>query len=125
MTRAAAGLSLVIGIALAGCARSHTLDEGGVRRSEDEASCVPGASTTVACGEGCGLGACTGDPVLAVCEGSVPVGSCLDTGRALAQNDDSCGLCSQVTFTCPASGRIVVATRPFGDRPYTCDWDVR
>jgi hypothetical protein len=87
----------------------------GLTRSSDPGvgTCTPGASVTLGCSTGCGLGSCTGDTVLRVCDGSHDP-TC--TAReAIAQNDDSgcpgtgrCGssgdCCSQVTFTCPASG---------------------
>lgn len=123
--------ALALATALAGCAKSHTRgDEGGVPRGGGPATCTPGAAVSIGCAAGCGIGSCTGDPVLAVCEGSVPLASCLDGPSSIAQVDDtSCGgLCPEVSIRCPSSGRIVVAHRAYmgrSGRPYTCDWQAR
>lgn len=98
--------------------------ECGWNRASDPSlgTCTPGASVTLGCSSGCGLGMCTGDTILRVCEGShdpdcnAPV--------AIAQNDDSgcpgtgrCGTtgdcCSQVTFTCPTSGTYAAFWGPY------------
>ncbi len=85
-------------------------------------TCTAGATVTLGCSAGCGLGSCTNDTVLRVCDGSHDP-TC--TGRlALASNDDSgcpgsgrCGTtgdcCSRVTFTCPASGTYASFWGPF------------
>lgn len=87
----------------------------GLTRSSDPGvgTCTPGASVTVGCSAACGLGSCSGDTVLRVCDTSHDP-TCT-ARQALATNDDSgcpttsgrCrrgDCCSQVTFTCPASG---------------------
>ncbi|HEX2734744.1 MAG TPA: lysyl oxidase family protein [Polyangiaceae bacterium] len=77
------------------------------------ASCTPGETFTISCG--C---ACQGDSMLRVCEGSE---ACL-SDDALSQNDDSCGLCSETTVTCPDSGVYTLLEGPFtGGQPFTCD----
>jgi hypothetical protein len=67
-------------------------------------TCTPGATVRLGCATACGVGSCEGDTVLRVCEGSEHCGS----RGALGNNDDSgCregDVCSQVRFTCPASG---------------------
>lgn len=85
-------------------------------------TCTPGASVTVGCSAGCGLGTCTGDTVMRVCDGSHDP-TC--TSRwTIASNDDSgcpgsgrCSgagdCCSQVTFTCPISGTYAAFWAPF------------
>ncbi len=67
-------------------------------------TCEPGTGVQLGCG--CLGGSCANDPVLRVCEGTEP---CL-ASAALAANDDSCGLCPEVTFACPASGVYSVLT---------------
>jgi hypothetical protein len=99
-------------------------------------TCTPGSSVTLGCSAGCGLGTCTGDTVLRVCDGSHDP-TC--TSRwVLAQNDDStcpgsarCGTmgdcCSEVTFTCPASGTYAAfwgGYRP-GDPAASCNLAAR
>lgn len=61
----------------------------------------------------CGAGpACTGDPMLRLCEGEAP---CRRGGPAeLATNDDSCGTrCPSVPFECPPSGAVRAWTAAF------------
>lgn len=81
--------------------------------------CTPGSHVQVACNAGCGagLGTCTGDPMLRVCEGVVP--SCTHI-TMLGQNDDSCPVirgapnaCPSVTIDCPRIGRYTVLTGPY------------
>lgn len=99
----------------------------GPRSGPGTASCVPGRTVTVACGSR-GLGACTGDPVLFVCDASrTPPDRCDDSSAGLLGfNDDDTGLCSGLTVTCPASGRLAVRARPFGGSgTLDCRWDTR
>ena len=87
------------------------------------AACVPGTIMRVGCNSMCGVGSCTGDSMIRVCD----TGPCTNV-QALGSNDDSCGTtCSMVDgFTCPASGQIFVLTGPFGPgSPYTCSFAVR
>lgn len=95
-------------------------------------ACTPGAALEVGCASGCGLGACTGDPVMIVCDGSMvaDIDECL-AASAPAQisrvDDTTCGSrCPFISFTCPASGEVVVAHRPFSTGgTYSCDWSLR
>ncbi|MBM7112020.1 ADYC domain-containing protein [Archangium primigenium] len=72
-------------------------------------ACTPGTLVSLGAG-GCGLGTCSGDPVLRVCPGPQ---SCTQA-QALVSGDNGCGgsLCPHVTFVCPASGRYTVLAGP-------------
>lgn len=86
-------------------------------------SCTPGAMVEVGCATGCGLGSCTGDPRLVVCDGASSAAGCAASGSFVTQDDDSpCGgLCPMATFACPSSGQFTVAHRAFSaGTPYTC-----
>jgi hypothetical protein len=84
-------------------------------------TCTPGTMVTAACSTACGLGSCTGDPMIRIYEGDRIAPGALRGLSPLTQNDDSgCPppdggreLCSQTRFTCPASGRYTVATAPY------------
>lgn len=81
--------------------------------------CTAGAAIAVSCGTGCHTGACTGDPVMRVCDGTT---AC--TGREAIGSDDDCATgvyCPRVPLTCPASGNVTVLTAPYmvGDT-YAC-----
>jgi hypothetical protein len=113
---------------VAGCYESRERDtDASVRRMGDVVECDPGVPMRVGCAAGCGIGSCTGDPVMVICEGSTTAAACLASGMAIATVDDtSCGrLCPEVMLVCPRSGRITVAHRPFAMREYTCTWEVR
>jgi hypothetical protein len=73
-------------------------------------TCTPGGTVRVACSTRCGLGSCTGDSILRACD--VSAGLACTGAVEIGSNDDSgCGggdLCSQMSFTCPASGRYNV-----------------
>lgn len=72
------------------------------------AMCLPGEPIQVACG--CVAGeACTGDPMLRVCEGT----EACEFGESLASIDDACGLCPIADFVCPPSGLFSVMTTAF------------
>ncbi len=84
-----------------------------------DGSCTAGAMVTLGCSAACGVGSCTGDTVLRVCDSAVGV-NC-DSVSEIASNDDSgCGTgacdasggdcCSSVTFTCPSGGAYTVWT---------------
>ena len=77
------------------------------------AACTPGEVMRLSCG--CD---CQGDPILRVCDGSM---SCSDS-VALGFDDDTCGLCSQVQFTCPDSGvfSALTGTYPSSVGPSSC-----
>jgi hypothetical protein len=80
--------------------------------------CQPGELVRASCG--CGVGRqCEGDPVMRACA----VGAaCTDSSSRLAYNDDACGRCPAVEATCPADGRIVIATEPLsGGSRFRCD----
>lgn len=99
----------------------------GCRRNKPDGTetCTPGAVYAVACDD-MGVGRCSGDPVITVCDGTVPPGSC-GSGAAgvIAEDDDSGdGLCPHATATCPASGSFTVASRAYGSSGYSCDWRV-
>jgi hypothetical protein len=107
---------LAVSLALSACGRGR--DPGTV-------DCTPGEALLVGCASACGVGACSGDPVLRVCEGSIDVDGCADAVGILAESDDSCEtLCPSARTVCPASGRITVVHRAFRDGDYTCDWAV-
>ncbi|RMH41357.1 MAG: hypothetical protein D6689_11350 [Deltaproteobacteria bacterium] len=88
--------------------------------------CEPGRRLRIGCAAACGLGACTGDPMLRVCDPADPWGNCSAT-RALGANDDACGsACPRVRdVVCPASGQLAVyaAARELG-AAYTCEVDL-
>jgi hypothetical protein len=71
-------------------------------------SCQPGQPLTVGCGCSAG-GLCQGDAMLRICEGTAACTS----AEALTASDDSCGLCPEATFACPASGTFSVLTTSF------------
>lgn len=86
--------------------------------------CEPGAVFRIGCAEACaGLGACTGNPMLRVCDAAAEDGNCSATNR-MEDNDDACGsACPRVrNQTCPASGQLAVYTAPFAvGEPYSCE----
>jgi len=96
-------------------------------------SCTPGARVQVGCNAGCSpaIGVCAGDPMLRICPGDRP---CMRDAQ-IAANDDSCPggdggpdthLCSNVTFTCPASGRYTILSGAFrAGGAYECHFDIR
>lgn len=86
-----------------------------------EFECTPGTQTGAACSQNCGMGSCTGDPMIRVCDASE---SNCSSGIALADNNNRCnGLCPLATgFLCPASGRLAVYTASAQHgQAYTCD----
>jgi hypothetical protein len=78
---------------------------------EQGVSCTPGEVLSAACG--CGGGTCEGDTLLRVCEGA----EACTFSEALVSDDDgnnSCqSLCSNATFTCPASGVVTTMSAAF------------
>jgi hypothetical protein len=112
----------VVGLALlSGC------KSGGNGRAGATVACAAGSRVEIACGSGCGLGTCDGDPVLRICDGSVSVSSCASSSSTtIGTNDDMCGsLCPGLTVTCPSTGAITVAPVPFGTRSFRCNWETR
>lgn len=91
-------------------------------RGADTVACTPGESVVVGCTHAVGS-PCSGDPALSVCDGTIAPRDC-SSSNAIATNDDSDGLCPQVTTTCPASGRVSVAPRGVSGGNYACAWDV-
>lgn len=100
----------------------------GFTRAYDGA-CTAGSMVSVGCSAACGLGSCTGDSIMRVCETALGV-NC-DVSNELTSNDDSgCGgacdaaggdCCSRAQFTCPGTGRYTVWTAPYQDGdPLTC-----
>lgn len=79
-------------------------------------SCVPGEIVQVGCG--CSDPAsCSGDPMLRVCDGTEACGS----QTALGFVDDTCDLCPQLEFTCPAGGVYSVLTSSYASgNPFLC-----
>ncbi|MCA9607436.1 MAG: hypothetical protein KC619_17640 [Myxococcales bacterium] len=85
-------------------------------RNEGHFACAPGTPLVVGCSSICGVGACTGDPFVRVCDGADDPGC--DASLALAADDNSycdmelCGLggdcCPRAELVCPPSGDIVV-----------------
>jgi hypothetical protein len=85
-------------------------------------SCTPGVELRIGCSSCNSIGTCTGDPMIRVCDASVPGGNCTDSSR-LAANDDSCSLCPRAKdFDCPASGMVdvFVGAAELGEA-YTCN----
>ena len=86
-----------------------------------EFDCTPGTQSGAACSQNCGMGSCTGDPMIRVCDAAE---SNCTSGIALADNNNRCGgLCPLATnFLCPESGRLAVytASAQYG-QPYTCN----
>lgn len=132
------GLSLcavLAAMSLVGCYRTHNLfdDAGpvdatsGPRLGAGTASCRPGATVTVACGSR-GLGSCTGDPVLVVCDGArTEPRRCSEETSPLGVSDDDTGLCPGLSVTCPSSGTLSVRAHPFGSTigEPDCRWATR
>ncbi|WP_224241795.1 ADYC domain-containing protein [Hyalangium gracile] len=74
-------------------------------------TCTPGEPVTLG-GGACGLGSCTGDPVVRVCAGTA---TCEHTSPSrLVSGDDACiNSCPSVQFTCPTSGVYNVMAGPY------------
>jgi hypothetical protein len=118
-------LVLVAVAAEAGCST------GTNGRGAELVSCSPGMDITIACGVG-GLGSCTGDPILTICDGSIatdPLTCESASSPGFIDRNDDAGtgadrLCSSVTVMCPASGSIAVRPSAFSGIP-TCNWETR
>jgi hypothetical protein len=77
--------------------------------AEGEVTCTAGHLLEIACG--CGsLGFCTGDAEINVCTSGTSTDDCAAGIGVITADRHACGLCAGVTFTCPASGRFVIAT---------------
>ncbi len=126
MNRTLSVLAVAVGMGVvAGCST------GTAGRGAELVSCSPGMDITVACGVD-GLGSCSGDPILTICDGSMATDplTCTDSSAPgyIDRNDDAGSgadrLCSSVTVTCPASGSIAVRPSAFSGVP-TCNWETR
>lgn len=83
--------------------------------------CTPGQLYRVGCSACAGIGSCTGDPMLRVCDPAAAGDNCSHPARIL-ENQDACDACPRVRdLECPASGRLAVysAAREVGTS-YTC-----
>lgn len=98
---------------------------GGSRRDcgfrvERVVTCRAGSMQAVGCG--CdGLGSCSGDPVLRICEGTTACWA----SESIDNVDDRCGLCPSVDFECPPSGQYTILSAPYGGDSYRCEVEVR
>lgn len=96
-------------------------------RGAERISCTSGMNVTVACGAS-GLGSCTGDPILTVCDGArtAPLDCERGTDAAIDSNDDFAppDRCPSVTVVCPTSGMLSVKPTAFAGIP-TCNWEFR
>ena len=82
-------------------------------------TCTPGQQVLAGCGSQCGIGTCTGDPILRICPGD----QLCRQRDALVDNDDCNGgtTCSAARFTCPAGGQYTLLWAPFKTtEPATC-----
>lgn len=87
---------------------------------DSEHDCSPGSPVSVGCSQSCNLGACTGDPMIRVCDAETA--NCT-SALALASNDNRCGgVCPMANnFLCPPSGRLAVYTGSSDHgQAYTC-----
>lgn len=135
MRRASFWVLAVCGLScLAACYKSRNpFDAGpidafsGPRLGAGTATCRAGATVTVACGSR-GLGSCSGDPVLVVCDAArVEPSRCDESAPNLGRNDDDTGLCPGLEVVCPSSGRLSVRAHPFGSTvgEPDCRWAIR
>jgi hypothetical protein len=86
-------------------------------------SCTPGASIRVGCAAACGLGSCTGDPMLRICDADRADGNC-SYPAAIGIGDDACGSnCPLIPDSvCPGSGSIAIYAAPWTiNDAFTCD----
>lgn len=112
----AMGVGLIGAMFLGGCVPIAT----SAPTATTEFLCNPGETVNASCGcNNVGI-ACSGDPVIEICDG---VYATCESSSALVTNDDYCGLCPLAAGVCPASGRIGVRARAFGSRTYTCRFD--
>jgi len=120
-TRATTALLCLVGLSMlaAGCRR---------HREDGTVGCTPGVVYTVAC-DNEGVGRCSGDPYIRVCDGTASVTACYGGEGLLQENDDGGdGVCPQATVTCPSSASFTVVSREFGGSfgergRFSCDWE--
>lgn len=76
-------------------------------------TCEPGERLRIGCAPACGLGACTGTPMLRVCDGARADGNCSFPG-SLARGAKACGGDCPVAddLPCPASGSLAIYVAP-------------
>lgn len=90
--------------------------------------CTPGSVIRIGCSQACsGLGSCTGDPMLRVCESNRPDGNCSDPA-AIGRSDDSCNSqCPRVRdLICPSGGKIDVFAAPYANGElFTCEIEMQ
>ena len=96
-------------------------------RISDTLSCTAGEPLVIGCTGSVGS-ACSGNPTMDACDGSVLPNACTDA-NALAFDDDYGGtLCPELTTTCPVGGRITVAVRGSSAggaaADFGCYWDI-
>ncbi len=99
---------------------------GGCRRHREDGmeACTPGVVYSVGCDD-MGVGRCSGDAVIVVCDGVTDTLTCAAGGATLAEDDDSGdGVCPRATVACPPSGAFTVTSRAYGGGSFTCDWRV-
>jgi hypothetical protein len=81
-------------------------------------SCTPGELVTIGCGGCSGVGSCSGDPMVRVCEGT----EACRLSTTLGLSDDTCSRCPEAQFFCPASGQYSALTAPFSSgSSFTCE----
>ncbi len=85
-------------------------------------SCTPGAAIIVGCAAACGLGSCTGDPILRVCDADRADGDC-SFPAAIGVGDNECGSeCPLADTICPTSGSIAIYAAPAAiSDAFTCN----
>lgn len=115
-------------LTLSGCIVTTDTFDGNLRgRGAETVACTPGALVEVGCGA-LGLGSCSGDPILTVCDGDIVHE--LDCGESgfsqLARNDDfnfSQDRCPGLDVVCPASGLLAIRPTAFGGSDAVCNWE--
>lgn len=120
MSRVLALSALVTCVALGGCRPA--------RPGQAVEECIPGETVIVGCAQTCGIGSCTGDPVLRFCDGTLGIEACRSSSdtTAFVEVDDSCSsACPRARVTCPISGSLAIVARPlFSSSSFTCDWEI-
>lgn len=88
-------------------------------------ACTPGQMVNIGCSSACGTGSCTGDPVMAVCDGAdstcVTELAADDDCGGLRCRGDGGGCCPSATVMCPASGQLNVFYDSYDGGAVTCD----
>ena len=114
-----------IGLSL--CVLTLAVVAGGCRRHRPDGleGCTPGVVYVVAC-DNEGIGRCSGDPVIRVCDGVESVESCAARSSGfLAEDDDSGGGPPPRATVTGAPPRAFAGTRRgVGSRDFVCDWRV-